>query len=74
MFVGDGGQCRAQVGVRVDSVQLAAFNKRGHAVLGVAALVMAREERVLAIEGYGSDGVFDRVGAHLDAPIGQEDV
>ena len=43
-------------------------------LLGVATLVMAREERVLAIEGYGSDGVFDWVGVHLDAAIGQEDL
>ena len=35
---------------------------------------MTREERIFAIEGYGSDGVFDRVGVHLDAAIGQEDL
>jgi len=29
---------------------------------------------IIAIEGYGSDGVFDRVGIHLDAAIGQEDL
>ena len=32
---------------------------------------MTGEQRVFAIEGYGSDGVFDRVGIHLDATIGQ---
>lgn len=27
-----------------------------------------------SLEGYGSDGVFDRVGVHLDAAIGQDDL
>lgn len=35
---------------------------------------MTGEQRVFAIEGYGSDGVFDRVGIQLDAAIGQEDL
>ncbi len=35
---------------------------------------MTGEQRVFAIEGYGSDGVFDWVGVHFDAAIGQEDL
>ena len=35
---------------------------------------MTRKERVFAVEGYGSDGVFDGVGIHLDTAIGQEDL
>jgi hypothetical protein len=35
---------------------------------------MAREERVYAIVGCGSDGVFERVGFHLDTAISQEDL
>ena len=74
MTVGDGCQSCTQVGVRVDSVQLAGFYERCHAGPGVAALVMSREERVLAIQGDGPDGVFDGVGVHLDTAIGQEDL
>ena len=36
--------------------------------------IMPREECILAIEGYRSDGVFDGVGVHLDPAIGQEDL
>ena len=72
--VGDGSQGFAQVGVGIDGVHFAGFNERRHARPGSAALVMTGEQRVFSIEGYGSDGVFDRVGIHLDAAIGQEDL
>ena len=72
--VGDGGQGFAQVGVGIDGVQFAGFNERCHARPGSAALVMTGEQRVFAIEGDGPDGIFDRVGVHLDATIGQEDL
>jgi hypothetical protein len=71
---GDGGQCFTQIGVRVALVQLAGLDERRHARPGLPALVMTGEQRVFTIEGYGSDGVFDRVGVHLDAAIGQEDL
>ncbi len=74
MSVGNGGQGCVQVGVRVDGVQLTGFNERGHACPSVAALIMSCEQSVLAIEGDGPDGIFDRVGVHLDAAIGQEDL
>ena len=37
-------------------------------------LIIPCKERVLTIEGYGANGVFDRVGVHLDAAIRQEDL
>ena len=74
MAVGDGGHCCAQVGVRFDGVQLAGFNERGHACPSMAALIMPRKKCILAIEGYRADGVFDRIGVHLDTAIGQEDL
>lgn len=74
MAVRDGGQCFAQVGVGIDGVQLAGFNERGHARPGASALIVTCEQRILTIEGYGSDGVFDRVGVHFDAAICQEDL
>jgi len=70
----NGCQSCAHIGVRVDGVQLAGFNDRGHAGPGAATLIMTRKERVFAVEGYGADGVFDRVGVHLDTAISQEDL
>ena len=35
---------------------------------------MSRKESIFSIERDGPDGVFDRVGIHLDAAIGQEDL
>ena len=63
---GDGGQCCAQVGVRVCCVQFAGFNERGHerghdAGPGVAARIMACEEGILAIASYRQGCVFGRV-------------
>ena len=34
---------------------------------------MAREERILSIQGDRPDRVFDRVGVHLEPAISQED-
>ena len=74
MFVGDGGEGCAQIGVRVDGVEFASFDQGRHSRPSAAALIMAGEERVLSVQGDGADGVFDRVAVHLDAAIGQEDL
>ncbi len=74
MAVGDGFEGAAQIGVCVDVIDFAGFDQRGHAGPGVAALVVPGEERVLAIEGYWADGVFDGVGVHLVTAVGQQDL
>ena len=58
----------------VDSVQFAGFDQGCHARPGAPTLIMPGEERVLAIQGDRPDGIFDGVGVHLDAAIGQEDL
>ena len=50
--VGDGGQGFAHVGEGLDAVDLAGFDQRCDARPCAAALVMAGEESVLAIEGH----------------------
>lgn len=45
---------------------------RGDAAPGDAALVMAGEECVLAIEGNGADQVFHPAGVNLDAAVDQK--
>lgn len=74
MAARNGGQCFAQVGVGGDGIQLTAFDERGHARPNPAAFVLTCEERVLTIESYGSNGIFDRVGVHLNAAIRQEEL
>ncbi len=73
-MVSDGCQCCAQAGVRVDGVHLAGFNKRGHSGPLCGRPHLPRQEGILSIEGYGTDGVFDGVRAHLDTAISQEDL
>lgn len=67
MAVGDGCQGGLEIGEGLDAVDLAGFDQRGD-----AALVVAGEECVLAIEGDGADQVFDPVGVDLDAAVLQE--
>ena len=74
VFVGDGGEGCAQVGIWVDGVQFADFNHGCRARPSATALIVPCEERVLAVQGDGADGVFNRVGIHLDAAVGQEDL
>jgi len=72
MAVGDGCQSCPEIGEGLDAVDLAGFDQRGDAAPGDAAFVVTREERIFAIEGNGSDQVFDFVGVDLDAPNGQD--
>ena len=74
MSVGDGFEGAAEIGVWVDVVDFAGFDQRCHARPSAAALVMAGAEGVLAVQGDRADGIFDGVGVHLDAAIGQEDL
>ena len=66
------GEHVVEVTVRVDAVQLAAFDQRGEDGPVFGAFVGAGEQSVLAIEGQGSDGSLDRVGIEFDAAVVQE--
>ena len=72
MVVGERGQGSLEIGEGLYAVDLAGFDQRSDAAPGHAALVMAGEERVLAIKGYRADQVFDPVGVDLDAAVLQE--
>ncbi len=69
--VGDRGQGCLEICEGLDAVDLAGFDQRGDAAPGDAAFVMASEEGILAIEGDGSDQVFDPVAVDLDTSVGQ---
>ena len=72
--VGGGFEGAALTGLWVDGVDFAGFDPRCHARPGATALVMAAEVGVLAVQGDRAAGVLDRVGGHLDAAIGRQDL
>ena len=67
----DGSECGGQVGQRIDCIEFACFDGDGRPSLSPS--ILACEERVLAIEGYPSDGSLDGVAVNLDPTVTQED-
>src|SRR5271166_1861353 len=66
------GEHIGEIGLRVDVVELAALDQRGDASPVRGSLVMAGEERILAIEYDRPDSAFDDVGVELDAAVVEE--
>ena len=60
------------VGLRLDVVELARLDQRGDAGPVFGPLVMAGEERVLAIENDRADAALDNVGVEFDAAVVEE--
>lgn len=58
--------------MRVDIRDLAVLDQRGDHRPVIAAFVGAGEQRVLAIEGQGSDRSLDGVGIQLDTAVVEE--
>ena len=58
----------------VDAVQLRRLDQRGDAAPSGGAFVMAREQRILAIQSQGPDEIFNRVAVHLDPAVGEEEL
>ncbi len=56
-------------GLRLDPVQFAGLEERGHGGPAPTAPIGAGEEVVLASECDGADGSLDRVGIEFDAAI-----
>ena len=73
MTTGKLGERFGQPGVRVDASDLAVLDQRGDDCPVVAALVGAREQGILAVEGQRSDRPLNGVGIELDAAIVEED-
>ena len=72
MAAGDGSERGLEVGEGLAAVDLAGFDQRGDAAPGDAALIMASEERIFAIERDGAHEVFHAVAVDLDAAVGEE--
>lgn len=74
MPVDNGGKRGSQVGQRINRIELARFDKRCDSGLGLSSSIVARKERVLAVQGYRPDGALDAVVIHLDTAISQEEL
>ena len=73
MAVDDGGQRGAQIGQRLDGIELAGFDERGDGCPVLCSRIVASEERVLAVQRYRPNGSLNAVIVDLDATVGQED-
>ena len=72
--MGKGLECRLEVGVGIDTIELGGFDERSDAAPVPTALAVACKKRVLSVEGERADGVLTGVGLDLDAAVGQEDL
>jgi len=68
--IDDGCEDAGNVAVRFDFVELAGFDERREHGPVLGACVMAREERVLSLQGDGADRAFDGVAVHLNPAVG----
>ncbi len=62
----------AEVGLRIDAVELAGFDQRRDRCPVLATAIRAGEERILAGERNRPDGAFDDVVVDLDVAIVEE--
>jgi hypothetical protein len=72
MALDDAGDDLSEVGVRLDADELAGFDQRSDHRSMLAAAVRAGEQRILAVQGQGSDRALDDVGVDLDSAVVEE--
>ena len=72
MAIDDAVEDVGQVGQWFDIIEFGGFDERGDDAPVASPRVMAGEERILAVEGDGSDRAFDAVVVDLDAAVLQE--
>src|ERR1700741_2137225 len=61
-----------QIGLRLDTAELAGLDQRSDAGPVLRALIMPREQRILAIQNKRTDASLDDVGVKLDAAVVEE--
>src|SRR5262245_64260503 len=66
------GEDVGQIGLRLDAAELAGLDQRSDAGPVLRALIMPREQRILAIENKRTDASLDDVGVKLDAAVVEE--
>ena len=70
----DGLECCLEICIWFDIVELAGLDERRDAAPVSAAFIMSCKERVLAVQGDGSDAAFHDIAIHLDGAVGEEDL
>ena len=66
------GEHIGEVGLRIDAGELASLDQRSDAGPVLRALIMARKQRILAIENDRANAAFDDVGVELDSAVIEE--
>jgi len=66
------GEDVGQIGLRLDAAELAGLDQRSDAGPVLRALIMPREQCILAIEDKRTDASLDDVGVKLDAAVVEE--
>ena len=68
----DGFERMGQIGMRIDTVQFAGLDQGRDDAPVCGSGIVAREERVLAVQSYGTDRAFHGIVIHLDAAVCQK--
>jgi hypothetical protein len=66
---GDGGQDTCQIAMRLNPVEFTGFDQGRDDGPVLCASIMSSEERVFAVERYGTDGAFNGVVIEFDAAV-----
>ena len=72
MAAGDGFERGLQISMRVNRIHFGRLDQSCDTGPGRGTLVMAGEQRILAIQSQRADRVFHHVGIHLHAAVGEE--
>lgn len=70
--IDDGCERIGQIGVRIDTVQFAGLDQGSDDAPVCGSGVVASEERVFAVQSYGTDRAFHGIAVHLDAAVSQK--
>ena len=70
----DGGECRRQVGLRIDGIELAGLDERSDNRPVLCSGIVARKQCILPVQCNPLDGSLDAVVVDLDATVGQEEL
>ena len=72
MALGQSGEEVHEVGIGIDAIHLCSANERSHACPGASSVVMTGEERIAAVHGRATNGVFDEIGVDVELTVLKE--
>jgi hypothetical protein len=74
MAIGDGFECRLQIGERLHAIDFGGLDEGGDDAPVAAPFVMTGKQRVFSCQGQRADQVLNGIGVDLDTPVLQEDL